>query len=60
MGHRLLSVLHLDKMGFKEWLIRGLWLTQVRGREEYGMWGEPAVAEAGMTLQQPEVHRESS
>ena len=21
------------------------------------MWGEPAVAEAGMTLQQPEAHR---
>ena len=23
----------------------------------YGMWGKPAVAEAGMTLQQPEAHR---
>ena len=22
-----------------------------------GMWDEPVVAEAGMTLQQPEVHR---
>ena len=22
-----------------------------------GMWGEPAEAEAGVTLQQPEVHR---
>ena len=39
----------------KEQLIRELWLTQAWGREGYGMRGEPAVAEAGVTLQQPEV-----
>ena len=33
----------------------GLWLTQAGGREGYGMWGEPAAAEANMMLQQPEV-----
>ena len=33
----------------------GLCLTQASGREVYGMQGEPAAAEAGMTLQQPEV-----
>ena len=38
-----------------EQLIRGLWLTQAGGRERYGMRGEPAVAEAGMTLHQPEA-----
>ena len=42
-------------MGLKEQLFRGLWLTQAVGREGYGMRGEPAVAEAGMTLQQPEA-----
>ena len=26
----------------------GLWLTQARGKEGYGMRGEPAVAEASM------------
>ena len=45
-----------DRTGLKEQLIRGLWLTQARGREGYRMQGEPAAAEAGMTLQQPEVH----
>ena len=40
---------------FKKRLIRGLWLTQVRGSDGYGMRGKPAEAEAGMTLQQPEV-----
>ena len=35
----------------------GLWLTQARGREGYGMWGKPAAAEASVTLQQPEVRR---
>ena len=33
-----------------------LWLTQAGGSVGYGMWGEPAVAEAGLTLQQPVVH----
>ena len=42
-------------MGLKEKLIQGLWLTQARGKEWYRMWGEPAVTEASMTLQQPEV-----
>ena len=44
-------------MGLKKQLIRGLWLTQAKGREGYGTRGEPAVAGAGMTLQQPEVRR---
>ena len=42
-------------MGLKKQLLRGLWLTQAWGREGYGMWGEPAVAEASVTLHQPEV-----
>ena len=46
-----------DRTGLLQWLIRGLWLTQARRREGYGMQSEPAVAEASMTLQQPEVHR---
>ena len=45
----------LRQEGVKEQLIRGLWLTQAGGREGYGMWGEPAAAEASMTLQQPEA-----
>ena len=45
-----------DRMGLKEQLIRGLWITQAVGREGYGMQGEPTVAEANMTLHQPEVH----
>ena len=51
------SVPHPDRTGLKEQLIRGLWLTQARGREGYGMWGKPAAAEARVTLQQPEVRR---
>ena len=35
--------------------MRGLWLTQAWGREGYGMRGEPAVAEAGVTLHQREA-----
>ena len=42
-------------MGLKKRLIGGLWLTQAGGREGYGMRGEPEMAEAGVTLQQPEV-----
>ena len=57
VGRSLVSVLHPDRRGLKEQLIRGLWLTQARGREGYRMWGEPAVAEASVMLQQPEVHR---
>ena len=51
------SVLRSHRTGLKEQLLRGLWLTQVWGREGYGMWGEPVVAGAGMTLHQPEAHR---
>ena len=49
------SVPHPDRTGLKEQLIRELWLTQAGGREGYGMRGEPAAAEAGMTLHQPEA-----
>ena len=52
-----MSVLHSDRTGLKEQLIWGLWLTQAGGREGYGVWGEPAVAKAGVTLQQPEACR---
>ena len=52
----LFRSLRPDRRGLKEQLIRGLWLTQAMGREGYGMQGELAVAEAGMTLQQPEAH----
>ena len=44
-----------DRTGLKEQLIRGLWLTQAREMEGYGVWGEPAAAEAGMTLHQPKA-----
>ena len=45
-----------DRTGLKEWLIRGLLLTQAGRREGYGTWGEPAAAEAKVTLQQHGVH----
>ena len=57
VGRLRASVLRSNRMGLKEQLIRGLWLTQARGREGYGMRGEPVVTEAGVTLQQPEAHR---
>ncbi len=44
-------------MGLKERLIQALWLTQAEGREGRGMRGEPAAAEAGVTLHQPEARR---
>ena len=50
------SVLRSDRTGLKEQLLRWLWLTQARGREGYRVWGEPAVAEAGVTLHQRETH----
>ena len=53
VSHPLVSVICPDRRGLKEQLIRGLWLTQAKGREEYEMWGEPVVAEARVTLQQP-------
>ena len=56
VGHLRVSVLLSDRMGLKEQLIMGLWLTQAGGREGYGMQGEPAAADASVTLQQREVH----
>ena len=50
-----MSVLCPDWRGLKKRWIRGLWLTPARGREGYGMRGKPALAEANVTLQQPEV-----
>ena len=55
VGRLRASVLPSDKTGLKEQLLQGLWLTQVVGREVYGVWHEPAVAEAGVTLHQPEA-----
>ena len=55
VGHLRSSVLRSDRTGLKEQLVQGLWLTQAGEREGYGMWGEPAAAEAGMTLHQPVV-----
>ena len=57
VGRLRASVLRSDRTGLKEQLIMGLWLTKARGREGYGMWGEPVMAEADVTLQQPEAHR---
>ena len=57
VGHLRASVLRSDRTGFKEQLIRGLWLTQAGGREGYAMWGEPAAAEAFVTLHHPEACR---
>ena len=56
VSHLRVSVLHSDRMQLKYQLIRGLLLTQVGGREGYGIRGEPVVVEAGVTLQQPEAH----
>ena len=56
VGLLRVSVPHPDRTVLKERLIRGLWLTQSRGREGYGMGGELAAAEASMTLQQAEAH----
>ena len=56
VGYLRASVLHSDRMGLKEQLLRGLWLTQARGEGGVRMRGEPArAAEAGVTLHQPEV-----
>ena len=57
VGHLRASVPCPDRTGLKQQLIRGLWLTQARGREWYGMRVEPAAAEVSMTLQQPEARR---
>ena len=55
VGRLRASVLHSARTALKEQLIRGLWLTQAGGREGYRMRGEPAAAEASVTLQQPEA-----
>ena len=57
VGRLRASVLHSHRTGLKEQLIRGLWLSQARGREGYGVQGEPAAAEASVTLHQPEACR---
>ena len=49
------SVLLSERTGLKEKLIRWLWLTHAMGREGYGLQGDPAAAEPGMMLQQPEA-----
>ena len=36
VGRLRASVLRSDRTGLKEQLIRGLWLTQARGKEGYG------------------------
>ena len=51
--HLRASVPHADRTGLKERLIRGLWLTQAKGREGYRMQGE--LAETNEMLQQPEA-----
>ena len=56
VGNRRASVLHSDRTGLKEQLLQGLWLTQAGVTEGYGVQGEPALAEASMTLQQSEMH----
>ena len=53
VGYPLASVLHPDRRGLKEWLIRGLWLTHAWGTEGYGMRDESVAAKAVMMLQLP-------
>ena len=36
VGRQGASVLHSDRTGLKEQMLRGLWLTQAGGREGYG------------------------
>ena len=55
VGRLRASVLRSHRTGLKEQLLRGLWLTQAGGEGGVQMRGEPAAAEAGMTLQQPEA-----
>ena len=57
VGHLRASVLRSDRTGLKEQLIGGLWFTQASGREGYRMPGEPAAAEADVTLQKSEARR---
>ena len=55
VGHLRASVPCSDRMGLKEQLIWGLWLTQAGGREGYRVRGESPAAEASVSLHQPEV-----
>ena len=55
VGRLRASVRSSHRTGLKEQLLRGLWLTQARGRAGYAMRGGPAAAEASVTLQQPEA-----
>ena len=57
VGHLRASVLRSHRTGLKEQLLLGLWITQAGGREGYGVRDEPAAAEAGVTLHQPEARR---
>ena len=50
VGRLKVSVLRSGRMGLKVQLFQGLWLTQARGREGYGMRDEPAAAEGNLTL----------
>ena len=45
VGHVMASVSYPDRTGIMEQLIRGLWLTQARGRQGYGMRGKPPAAD---------------
>ena len=60
VGHLRPSVLRSDRMGLKKPLILGLWLTQAGGEGRIRMRGKPAVAEAIVTLHQPEAQRRFS
>ena len=55
VGRWRASVLRSDRTGLKEPLIQGLWLTQAGGSEGHRVRGEPAAAEARVTLHQPEA-----
>ena len=56
VGCLRVSVLRSDRTGLKEQLLRRLWLTQAWEGAVRRRRGEPAAAEAGVTLQQPEAH----
>ena len=57
VGHLRASVCCSDRKGLKEQMLPELWLTQARGEGKVRMRGEPAAAEAGVKLRQPEACR---
>ena len=57
VGRLRVSVLRSHRTGLKEQLILGFWLTQAGGEGGVRMRDDPAVAEASVTLQQPEACR---